>query len=902
MAEPPSNEPIPEDLFAAWLDRRNAGEGVDLENLIADHPDLEAPLRELASVQQKVDAALRRVFFREPKRDPEQQPTRLPAARAGMQIDDFHLVAKIGEGAMGEVWEAEQLSLGRRVALKLILPERASPRSFERFDSEARAGGRLNHPAVVTVFATGVADGIPWIAEELVEGAATLKDFLEHARETKGLPRDYYRRTAELVETIAGALHEAHENGVIHRDVKPANVLIKRDDTPKVGDFGLALLVDEGSIGGLGLVGTPQYMSPEQAAAKAPGIDRRTDVFSLGVVMYELLTLRVAFEAETRSELYEKILYHAPSPPRLARSEVPEELSVICMKALEKRRRDRFQTLAELADELRRFLDHRPIATKPPGPLGRARRWGQRNPARAVAFGALVIAGPALVAVSILYFGAEREKGLVGRKYERAMIRYAARTGDPSLAIAVFAEFRGKRDPEVHLLLAEVFARYGLWPEAQTQLALAEEKGFTPGEERIESARDHFFYALYLLAVERRPRFEEAERHLSAAESLDPGLPGSQFLLYQVRDALEDGAGAREALVRYLERLDRDDPLRHLARALLHEQDGEYARGLEALEELRDAEGDTYELEHLVHRTAGRLHLQLNDLESARESLERAVAILSNDSSSWLHLAIVHLRRADRDSWQRARQCVLEARRANPYRTETLRLAPVLAANELRASIEDGPPAELWTEARTFVKELREAAPEDPLLPRVEAEVAFLRGYRAYRDDRNVDAEAAFREALALDPGHAEAHVHMAELLYGSDRFAEALAHLSRARGALGSRSAPMLVYGVARIGRQWDPGLDVRIEVWTFGAAAHAGEVAVARRARRWLDARLERDADVDPLQLLNYAEFLARAPEPLRDCTRALEIVDDHELERRLDDSKEALDLLLEIERLCQ
>ncbi|MBJ76159.1 MAG: hypothetical protein CMJ98_03985, partial [Planctomycetes bacterium] len=217
----------------------------------------------------------------------------------GEYLGDFHLLRLMGRGGMGEVWEAEQLSLSRRVALKLLLPQRIDQQGLDYFAREARAGGRLAHPGIVSVFGTGEDEGLHWIAMELVDGGCDLRHSLESLREEGELPKDYYRDVAKFVAELADALEVAHAAGVIHRDLKPANVLVTPEERPKLLDFGLAKLTDEMSISIAGdLVGTYFYMSPEQVAAKRAGLDHRTDIFSLGVMLYEMLTLVRPFEGD----------------------------------------------------------------------------------------------------------------------------------------------------------------------------------------------------------------------------------------------------------------------------------------------------------------------------------------------------------------------------------------------------------------------------------------------------------------------------------------------------------------------------------------------------------------------------------------------------------------------------
>ena len=287
-------------------------------------------------------------------------------------------------GAQGEVYEARQESLGRLVALK-ILPMHLTlnPERVLRFRREAEAGGRLDHPHTVGVHSVGIYEGCHYIAQELVAGGHTLGDRIGEARKAGELPRDWYETTAQLFLHVAEAVDAAHGSGIIHRDLKPGNILLAADGTPKVADFGLAMVEDDlhRSVTGE-LIGTPFYMSPEQGTGSRTGVDRRTDVFSLGATLYETLTLERPFDAETRDKIVELIQFKEPRDPRKVRHAVPHELALICMKALEKRRERRYQTAGELADDLRRYLGHEPIRARAPGPVMRLGKWVRRHPVR----------------------------------------------------------------------------------------------------------------------------------------------------------------------------------------------------------------------------------------------------------------------------------------------------------------------------------------------------------------------------------------------------------------------------------------------------------------------------------------------------------------------------------------
>jgi hypothetical protein len=379
------SRPTREELLARYLLSQDGVSGEDFDRWL----DRESSGREEAGAGETLTLPGERTL--PPRRGAAEEPgagSATPPSHPapGVRIGDFRLLRLLGSGGMGEVWEALQIPLGRRVALKLIRPGRGGPQALERFAREARAGGRLSHPAIVTVHASGDAGGLHWIAMELVEGGETLRTFLDRVREREELPEGYHATVATLVAEIAEALQAAHDAHVIHRDIKPQNLLLTAEGRPKITDFGLARLSDETSLSMSGdLVGTYLYMSPEQVAANRMGIDHRTDIFSLGVVLYELLGLVRPFEGDTTHQVAAKILTHDPPDLRSLRSRLPAELALIAGKALEKRREARYQSMGELAADLRRFLAHEPIHARPPGWARRAEKWVRRHPTASLA-------------------------------------------------------------------------------------------------------------------------------------------------------------------------------------------------------------------------------------------------------------------------------------------------------------------------------------------------------------------------------------------------------------------------------------------------------------------------------------------------------------------------------------
>jgi serine/threonine-protein kinase len=305
------------------------------------------------------------------------------------QVPGYRVEGLLGRGGMGVVFRAWHLRLNRPVALKMMLAGAyAGPRERERFQREAEAVAGLRHPNVVQVYDVGDADGRQYFTMELVDGGS-----LTQALTGTPLSVD---RAAELVGTLAAAVQTAHAAGIVHRDLKPANILLTADGTPKVSDFGLARrLSDEGGLTHTGAaLGTPSYMAPEQASGTASAAGPAADVYALGAVLYELLTGRPPFRAETAAETVQQLLAHDPVPPARLNPRVPRDLETICMKCLQKAPRLRYATAGELADDLGRFRRGEAITARPDGPV---RRWARRVRRRPLLFtaaaGALVLTG-----------------------------------------------------------------------------------------------------------------------------------------------------------------------------------------------------------------------------------------------------------------------------------------------------------------------------------------------------------------------------------------------------------------------------------------------------------------------------------------------------------------------------
>jgi serine/threonine-protein kinase len=324
------------------------------------------------------------------------------------QVPGYEILGELGRGGMGVVFKARQVQVNRFVALKMILGKGfASPEARMRFLLEGEVLGRLQHPNIVQIYEVGTQEGQPYFALEYVEGG-TLAAFVKEQPLA-------VRTAAELVETLARAMHCAHCNGVIHRDLKPANVLRTRDGTVKITDFGIAKQTESGpGLTGSGvLMGTPQYMAPEQAERKALHATPATDVYALGVILYELLSGRPPFVGESVFDVLRQVTDTEPPSLHTLKPGLPRDLATICHKCLQKEPGQRYASAEALAEDLRRFREDRPIHARRTSRIERAWRWCRRNPAfaaLALVTVLLLIGGTITSALLALWALRERDK------------------------------------------------------------------------------------------------------------------------------------------------------------------------------------------------------------------------------------------------------------------------------------------------------------------------------------------------------------------------------------------------------------------------------------------------------------------------------------------------------------
>ena len=301
------------------------------------------------------------------------------------ELGDYELLEEVGRGGQGVVFRARQKSLNRIVALKVIsLGQWASKAHLKRFRLEAEAAAKLEHPGIVPIHEVGERDGSCYFSMKFVEGGQ-----LDEVARREPMP---IRRAVELIAKVARTVHYAHEHGILHRDIKPGNILLDAKGEPHLTDFGLARLVEsESSVTQtMDVLGTPSYMAPEQAVGNNAAIGSVTDIYGLGAVLYQLLTGQPPFAGGATYETIKLLLDTEPRPPRLLNPKIDHDLSTICLKCLEKDPKCRYSSALALAEDLERWLKHEPILARHTGVFARGRKWVRRNPTSAILAASLV--------------------------------------------------------------------------------------------------------------------------------------------------------------------------------------------------------------------------------------------------------------------------------------------------------------------------------------------------------------------------------------------------------------------------------------------------------------------------------------------------------------------------------
>ncbi len=466
-----------QEILLQYVEAAQAGSAPEREDFLQAHPEFTTDITEFLAQYQQInrlasplrDSAVRRAG-RE-MLDSALQPVP-PTERAGSgreqahprdlgQLGDYRLLREIGCGGMGIVYEAEQISLRRKVALK-ILPFAAGSdsRQLQRFRNEAEAAAHLHHSHIVPVFAVGSERGVHYYTMQYIEGqslaavitllaggqrqrgnapqpqeekevmgvpstdAPSTQVAAEISTEHSGRTLGFFQTAAAIGKQTAEALEYAHQMGVVHRDIKPANLLLDARGDVWITDFGLAQFQNQAGLTMTGeLLGTLRYISPEQAMAKRGLVDHKTDIYALGATLYEFLTLKPVFDGRDRHALLHQIGFEEPVSPRVHDSSIPFELETIILKALAKNPEERYESAQDLADDLQRFLEDKPIQAKRPGLVDRTRKWMRRHPG---AVAAVLI----MLAVSVVGFGVStalilREQAYTQEAYESERVQKA---------------------------------------------------------------------------------------------------------------------------------------------------------------------------------------------------------------------------------------------------------------------------------------------------------------------------------------------------------------------------------------------------------------------------------------------------------------------------------------------
>jgi tRNA A-37 threonylcarbamoyl transferase component Bud32 len=437
------------EVLLRFVEAREAGLELNRDELLAAHPDLREDLAAFFTNHDEVErlaAPLRQLGLALPgpgvagRATAENPHSETAEGKAELgQLGDFRLLRELGRGGMGIVYEAEQLSLHRQVALK-VLPFAAAidPRQLQRFKNEATAAAHLRHEHIVPVYAVGCERGVHYYAMQYVEGQS-LAALIAELRSSKAeAPRAHPAEStvavarlsteprpggvrvfdwiADLGRQAALALEHAHQTGIVHRDVKPGNLLLDPRGRLWVTDFGLAQMTGDTGLTMTGeLLGTLRYASPEQALGGRGVVDHRSDVYSLGATLYELLTLRAPFDGRDRHELLRQIATDEPPAPRALNAAIPAALETIVLKALRKEPTDRYATAQEFADDLQRYLERRPVLARRPGVAERVRMWSRRHPAAPLG---------GVLALVLVTLGSVVTAALVGAEQRRAQEAY----------------------------------------------------------------------------------------------------------------------------------------------------------------------------------------------------------------------------------------------------------------------------------------------------------------------------------------------------------------------------------------------------------------------------------------------------------------------------------------------
>lgn len=464
------------DILDEYLESLESGNPIPVEEVLGRYPEFADELREYLEGLAMLRGDLPRADYRSPADADGQE------IEGGRELGDYRLVREVGRGGMGVVYEAQQLSLNRRVALK-VLPFAAmlDSRQIKRFENEARAAAQLHHPNIVPVHGVGCERGVHYYAMQFIDGvtlraaideptgdpavelsAAARSSFVTTLVSRGSGASDRVRAIARIGVQAANALHAAHQCGVIHRDIKPSNLMLDGRGELWITDFGLARVQSDHSVTRSGdIVGTLHYMSPEQARGEGAVAGPRSDVYSLAVTLYELVTLQRPFEGDTHGDILRAIELGICKPVSYWNSAIPRDLENVIAKGMETEPLDRYTTASEFEADLQRFLDGKPTQAKPPGSLRVLGKWAARN--RAVVVSALSAMLIVTLSLAVMNVSLIRKAGELDREIVAANSRHDKTVQNLQwfgLRVAELLKDSPGAESERQVLLADVLRVY----------------------------------------------------------------------------------------------------------------------------------------------------------------------------------------------------------------------------------------------------------------------------------------------------------------------------------------------------------------------------------------------------------------------------------------------------------
>jgi TolB-like protein/tRNA A-37 threonylcarbamoyl transferase component Bud32/Tfp pilus assembly protein PilF len=625
------------------------------------------------------------------------------AAQLLGELGDYELLEEIGRGGQGVVFRARQRSLNRTVALKVIsLGQWASKAHLKRFRLEAEAAARLEHPGIVPIHEVGERDGSCYFSMKFIQGGQ-----LDEVAKREPMP---IRRAVELIAKIARTVHYAHEHGILHRDIKPGNILLDQEGEPHLTDFGLARLVEsESSVTQtLDVLGTPSYMAPEQATGNNSAISSVTDVYGLGAVLYQLLTGQPPFAGGATYETIKLLLDTEPRQPRLLNPKIDRDLSTICLKCLEKDPKRRYPSALTLAEDLEHWLKHEPIRARPTGIFTRGRKWVRRNPTSTLLVASLVALA---AAAGWIVWKSDFTHDNVGITNGVAVLPFENLSGDPGNAY---------------------FAN-GIQEEILTRLASI------AGIKVISRTSTQQYQS--------KPRnLREIGKQLGVTNILEGSV---QKVADQVRVNVQLIKAQTDSHL-WADTYDRktndifsveSEIARRIAESLQAKLSGREQQALAVNPPNNPEAYDAY-LRGLSFETRSRFSVDTQ--KKATEFYERAVQLDPNFALAWAHLcradALVYFNHADNSYAERrdaAKRALDNAQRLEPNSPQT-QLA--LGSYQYQVLVDYG-------SARVTFERLSKMLPGD-------SQVLFALGSIARREGRWEDSIAYLQQAIALDPGN----------------------------------------------------------------------------------------------------------------------------------------------------